>query len=124
MYVYVVKLFYKGGNLMIGFIGAGNMANAMVNGLIKKGYEACGICIYDYNEDKLDKMKKLGLKTCSSVSEVVEKSQYVYLSIKPNAYKSVLESIKDSIKNETIVITMAAGVSIEDVKAIITALFQ
>jgi pyrroline-5-carboxylate reductase len=64
-------------------------------------------------------MEELGLKACKSITDVVENSKYIFLSVKPNIYKTVLETIKNHIMDDAVIITMAAGISINDVQMII-----
>lgn len=104
---------------MIGFIGAGNMANAMIKGMINNGIKNSDIRIYDPDEKKLAYMSENGIITCKSNVEVFELSKYVFLAVKPNVYNTVLNEIKDSVRNNSVIISMAAGYEIKRIKEIV-----
>ncbi|MEG1441253.1 MAG: pyrroline-5-carboxylate reductase [Oscillospiraceae bacterium] len=101
--------------MKIGFIGGGNMATALINGLIKSGkFLACDITLSDRDDKKLEKWNECGVNTTKSNLEVAENSDIIVFAVKPNVIVSVLEelSLKDK-KTEKIYVSIAAGVSIE-----------
>lgn len=101
----------------LGFIGAGNMATAIINGIIKKGaYKAQDICIFDLSEDKKEKMSKLGIEVAKSASAVFDKSSFVVLAVKPQNYEEVLNDVKNSVKCDHVIVSIAAGISIGYIK--------
>ncbi|TDT61537.1 pyrroline-5-carboxylate reductase [Fonticella tunisiensis] len=104
---------------MIGFIGAGNMATAIIKGMLEDKINKENIFVYDVNGEKLQFMSKLGVNICSGLKELVTNSKYIFLSVKPNVYDSVLNEIKDIISEEKVIVTMAAGYEIARVKSII-----
>lgn len=104
---------------MIGFIGCGNMANAMINGMIKNDIKSNDIYVYDPNTDKLDAIRKKGISICENNIDVFKKSKYVFLAIKPNVYNDVLNEVKNYISDDNIIISMAAGYKIDSIKQII-----
>jgi pyrroline-5-carboxylate reductase len=113
---------YIGGVLMykkVGFIGSGNMAGAIIGGLVKSGFLSCeNIFISDKNNDKTKKLKDdLRVDIAESNLDIIEKCDVVILSVKPNIYETVLNEIKQSpnIKSKLIV-TIAAGITIDYVK--------
>ncbi len=96
-----------------GFIGAGNMANAIINGMIKNGVtQAEDIFVFDLDTVKLASIKEKGVHTCQSASEVVEQSHFIVLAVKPQNYAEVLQQIKSSVTEDKVVISIAAGISI------------
>lgn len=102
----------------IGVIGAGNMATAIVAGIVKKGLASSEkISIFDVDRIKSLKLaEKTGVNICSSNKEIVEECPIIILAIKPNSYQSVLDEIKDSLNKNHILISIAAGISIEYIK--------
>lgn len=105
----------------IGFIGNGNMGTAMINGIISSGLiKAQNIYVNDIHKEKLDKLEKnLGVKTTLNVKEVVKNVDILVLSVKPNVYKKVLLDIKDYLKKDMLIVTIAAGISIDFVENLI-----
>lgn len=101
----------------IAFIGAGNIATAIVSGSINSGYiKPSQIYMYDICEDKLKKFTKYGVNTSLDIIEIVSKCDYIFLTVKPQIYEEVLLSIKNSISSEKCIISVAAGISIDYVK--------
>lgn len=82
--------------LNLGIIGAGNMAGAILNGILKKEiFSPQNINIYDKIYEKLDKFKAKGVNVCSDAREVVKMSDMVLFAIKPQDFEALLESISD-----------------------------
>ena len=96
----------------IGFIGAGNMATAIIDGLIRNDSSSAGnITVFDVMTEKLDVIAKKGVMKADSAAEVVTKSDITVLAVKPQNYPEVLESIKCAVNSEKIIVTIAAGIS-------------
>lgn len=98
----------------IGFIGGGNMAGAIIGGIISSAYaSASKILVYDKNPEALKKLNKLyAVNPDLSLSDVCS-SDIIILSVKPNVIYSVIEEIKDKINKNTMIVSIAAGQSIE-----------
>ena len=104
----------------IGFIGAGNMATAIINGLIAQNNgEADFISVFDISAEKLALMEKLGVKTCAQAAEVVEQSDITVLAVKPQNYPEALESVKSAVSEKKTFVSIAAGISIEYVQRLL-----
>ena len=105
---------------IIGFIGNGNMGNAMIRGIINANVVSSdNIVVSDVHEDKLQKIKDdYNVNVTTDNCEVAKQADILILSIKPNAYSSVIEEIKDCIKDSAIIVSIAAGKTIDDVKAL------
>lgn len=99
----------------IGFIGCGNMGKAMVGGIIKsKLISPEQIIVSDLSEKALSSIKsELNVNITTDSIEVAKNSEVVVLAIKPNIYEIVMNAIKDSISKDTIVVTIAAGISLD-----------
>lgn len=97
----------------IGFIGAGNMATAIIGGILKSG-SADGehIIVYDVLPEKLMQMKEeKGILTAENVNEVTQRADIIVLAVKPQNYEAVLEDIKSAVTAEKVIVTIAAGIS-------------
>ena len=100
-----------------GFIGAGNMATAIINGILTNNAKSAeDISVFDLDAAKLELMKAKGVDTVTSCRELAEKSDVVVLAVKPQNYDEVLADIRDSVKDSTVIVTIAAGISIEYVR--------
>jgi pyrroline-5-carboxylate reductase len=108
---------------VIGFIGAGNMAKAIINGMIKNGIDYKNIYIHHINitdaEPRFLYTGDINIVNCTSNLEVVDKCKYIFLAVKPDVYEDVLSEIKHNLTDDKIIITMAAGYEINMVKKII-----
>ncbi len=96
----------------IGFIGAGNMATAIIKGLIAQNGTAENIRVFDVSAEKLDAMKKLGAVVCASGGEVVSQSDITVLAVKPQNYAEALEDLKPFANEGKTFVSIAAGISI------------
>ncbi len=103
----------------VGFIGTGNMGSALIKGILKSDNFADNLEIYAYDKDseKLGSFAEIGVNLCTSSNEVVKKCKYIVLAIKPQFFDIVLEEIKDSINSETVLISIAAGISDEYIQS-------
>ncbi|MEA4848523.1 MAG: pyrroline-5-carboxylate reductase [Clostridiaceae bacterium] len=98
----------------IGFIGCGNMARAMISGLLSSNIAVpASIIASDSISGALENARKdLGIGITSDNTEVVRFADILVLSVKPNKYKEVIEGIRNDVKKETVVVTIAAGIKI------------
>lgn len=97
--------------MKLGVIGCGNMSNAMLDGIIKnnifKPEEIIGADLFAPSREKIK--EKFGISITESNKEVIEKVEVVILSVKPQYYESVINEIKDIIKENQLIITIAPG---------------
>lgn len=96
----------------IAFIGCGNMASAMIAGLIKSGFKSRGIIASNPSHEKLDEIKKLYNINITGNNIEAADSDIIFLSVKPNKYPSVIDEIEDYIKNDAIIVSIAPSISI------------
>lgn len=94
----------------IGFIGMGNMAQALAVGFINsKKIDAERIFAFAPDQEKLiANSKKIGFKPVSSVKELCASSDTLFMACKPYQIESVLSEIKELLEGKTIV-SVAAG---------------
>ena len=104
--------------MKLGFIGAGNMASAIIGGLVKQGFNPQDIFASDLNQDALHNLKaSFGIQLCQNNQELIQQAQVVVLSVKPQVLKVVCDDIKDSIQqNNNLVISIAAGLEISTIE--------
>lgn len=101
--------------IRIGFIGAGNMAEAMAGALISSGkVKSSQLTLCDVRKDRLTYLKtQYNVHTCESAAEAFEAATTVILSVKPQVMGPLLEELRDKglARTETRkqVITIAAG---------------
>ncbi len=105
--------------MKIGFIGFGNMAEAIITGMISSGnYKKEDIGAYDPDTKKLNSgAERLGITAYKSNDDLVSECDCVVLAVKPIALQKVLEPLGGLFcKVNPLVISIAAGQSIERLK--------
>lgn len=102
----------------IGFIGCGNMGKAMVLGLLKdEEINSSDILISTRTEKSGSKItEETGIKYTLNNCDVAKFADILFLAVKPNMYESVINEIKDIIKENIIVVTIAAGINLSAVE--------
>lgn len=95
----------------LGFIGAGNMAEALIRGLIDKGvYTADEIAITDVSADRTALLgRQFGVVTCGSNGALVRECAVVLLAVKPQVVAAVLEEVKNDSRPDQLFISIIAG---------------
>lgn len=108
--------------LKIGFIGAGNMGKAMLLGMINsKKVDASSLYVYDQYEQAIIDLKQLhDIHHCESEVDVARNVDVIILAVKPYGIETVLNTIKSVLKPETIVVSIAAGVTLKQMHAHLT----
>lgn len=101
----------------IGFIGAGNMGGAIMKGIAKsKMNSEVEIYAFDMDMKKLDALSEYGVKKCTDANEICDKCSIVFLAVKPQVFEEVLISFKDHVKNETVFVSIAAGITADFIR--------
>ena len=106
---------------VIGFIGAGNMATALISGLINGNHSPSQIIASSPEEKHLERLfNEYKVKTTNNNLEVAELADIIVLAVKPNVITSVLKELSETIlKNNPLVISIAAGVKIEKIESLL-----
>lgn len=101
---------------MIGFIGVGNMAGAILSGILEAGFVSVGeICLFDADSAKYQRFP--GALTCASARELVELSDTVFFSVKPQVLPSVLAELSGVQTGGKVFVSICAAVSTDYVRA-------
>ena len=101
--------------MKLGVIGYGNIAKALVGGVVGSGYlKPEEIAITTRSLEKVrDEVKTLGCDLLTSNIEVASEADYLVLAVKPYQYEAVLGQIKDHMKEDSVLVSVAAGVTLE-----------
>jgi pyrroline-5-carboxylate reductase len=101
----------------ITFIGAGNMASAIIGGLIDSGVDAKTITATAPNDSELAAIKqRLGIITGTDNNAAVADSDVVVLAVKPQIMRNVCEALRDSVqRQQPLVISIAAGLDADTI---------
>ena len=105
----------------IGFVGSGNMAEAMINGILKANvYRPGKVFVSDIRPERLGYLREhYGVRTSENNAELASKVDILVLSVKPQNMTEALQSIKEAIKAETLVISIAAGIKVANIAALL-----
>ena len=105
-------------NLKIGFIGSGNMAQAIIGGMIDSNLVSKDNIYATAVSDKTINLvkEKYGVNTSKDNKDVANKTDIIFLAVKPNVYKTVIGEIKDVVDENKLIVTIAAGQTIENIE--------
>lgn len=96
---------------MIGFIGLGNMASAMIGGMLQKDMvtpgEIIGSCRTEETAQKI--ADRFGIETTTDNSIVAQAADILILAVKPQFFPEVIVRIKDEVHADALIISIAAG---------------
>ena len=100
----------------IGFIGAGNMAYALINGLLNNGYDSKSIKVSDPNDELLQKREaELNITTFENNSSLVEDCDIIVFAVKPQVLSEVCLELREKIKPKHLFISIVAGIRVNDI---------
>ena len=107
--------------IKLGFIGAGNMAGALIKGLLTSGvYGKESLIVFDRNEAVLkERAGAHAIRAGGSNREVVRESPVVVLSVKPQNMQEVLEEIRPDVRDDHLLISIAAGIPLRVIRNIL-----
>ena len=104
---------------LIAFIGGGNMAQAIVLGLLKQGYPAEQIIVNDPNETKRAFFAELGVQTAQDNAVSAKRADAVLLAVKPQMMAEVCRCLAGIDFSDKLLISIAAGISTARLQALI-----
>ena len=101
---------------VIGFIGAGNMAYALIKGLLSNGFDAKNINVSDSNEELLIKRQsELNISTYSDNNSLLDNSDIVVFAVKPQVLSMVCLQLKNKVKPNHLFVSIVAGIRGNDI---------
>ena len=88
----------------IGFIGFGNMAGAIAQGIIQSGFLKPYDCIgYDIDIKMIQKMNMMGIETARDIAQIINQSAFVFVGVKPQVVESILIPYKEQLKEKALI---------------------
>ncbi|MGV3344701.1 pyrroline-5-carboxylate reductase [Enterobacteriaceae bacterium LUAb1] len=99
----------------MGFIGCGNMAKAIIGGMISAGtIPARNIWVYDHKtETNLTMQQQYGVQPGDSAEQVAREADILFGAVKPNTILKVLKDINGALNSNTLIISIAAGITLD-----------
>ncbi|PXF43569.1 Pyrroline-5-carboxylate reductase [Gracilariopsis chorda] len=105
------------GDLLLGFLGGGMMAEAIIRGILgKKVLKPDSIYVCELLEHRREALSTFGVKTTDTASSMLERCNVVILAVKPDVVPLVLgqiSSIKPKSQDHTLYVSICAGVTLE-----------
>ncbi|KAK6626561.1 hypothetical protein RUM44_009035 [Polyplax serrata] len=97
---------------VIGFIGGGNMATAIIIGAVKQGViNNRNVIVSSPSQSTLEKWKKRNIKTVADNLELIKKSDIIFLAFKPYHLTTALRSFDEKLVSSKLFVSILAGVS-------------
>ena len=105
----------------IGFVGGGNMAEALIRGIIAaKVYPPENIHVSDIRPERLEYLAgEYHVKTAANNSSLAAEMDILVLSVKPQNMAEMLQGIKGSLNRDALIISIAAGIRTQKISAIL-----
>ena len=101
---------------VIGFIGAGNMAYALIKGLLSNGFDAKNINVSDSNKELLiNRQSELKITTYSDNNSLLDNSDIVVFAVKPQVLSIVCLQLKNKVKSNHLFVSIVAGIRGNDI---------
>ncbi len=99
----------------ITFIGGGNMASALISGLLQQGYTTKQLHVVEINAENREKIKSAyGVSALADLESGVEDTDVIVLSVKPQHLHDLCQQISPFLKQQ-LVISIAAGIRVTDI---------
>lgn len=104
----------------IAIIGAGNLGTSLVKGLVDSGkYQPSNFILARRNTSKLEYYKNNGYTVASNNTQAIANANIIILAILPQNIDVVLESIKEAISENQLVISLVSGVKVNDIESVL-----
>jgi len=105
----------------IGFLGSGNMAEALIKGIIAANvYSPDSIFVSDIRLERLTYLaKRYHVQTVDNNAALAAKVNILILSVKPQNMTDALQSIRNMLKKDTLIISVAAGIKTANIAAVL-----
>lgn len=105
-------------NIEVGFIGAGNMAGALIGGMIDKGLPADKVMVFDPDTGKTGALRdQFAVQIAGDNGELLRRCDIVVLAIKPQVMRQVLTPLSGSLPDAPpLIISVAAGIRVASIE--------
>lgn len=112
---------YKMSQRNIAFIGGGNMASAIISGLVASGYDKQSITVSVPSEESKKRLSEAyGVRTTSDNIQAVTDADVIILAVKPQLMKEVCTPIQENVDlSKKLFLTIAAGTQVQFYKKVL-----
>ncbi len=107
-------------NKTIGFIGGGNMASAIIGGILHSGLAAKNqiIATAKTGQTLHSLQERFGIRTTHDNQEAAKEADILFLAVKPYLFPEIITEIKNDVKETALLVSIAAGQSISAIEAL------
>lgn len=108
-------------NQGIGFIGGGNMGEALIRGLLAGGlFPAKSITVYDVSASRTEYLaKEHGVVVSGSIAQLAASNAIIVLAVKPQTMPAVLQGLRSHVSHGPLVISIAAGIPLAVIEGVL-----
>ena len=101
--------------MKLGFIGLGNMASAIIGGILREGIAKPEEIIGSAKTEKTagEKAAQFGIETCTDNKRIAAQAEVLVMAVKPQFFSEAAAGIRDVLREDTLVISVAAGKTIK-----------
>lgn len=101
----------------VGFIGLGNMASAIINGILRNNtLDSSSIAAYDPDRSKCETFASKGVAIMQDAAQLTACCRYVFLCVKPQVFGEVIASLKGTASQHNVFVSIAAGIGAQYIK--------
>ena len=101
-------------DMEITFIGGGNMASAIIGGLLRESFDPCSICVVEIAaEPRAQLVERYSIHAVAAIDDAVPLGSTIILAVKPQHMKAAAQALAPRLKDE-VVVSIAAGIRIAD----------
>ncbi|KAM7176571.1 pyrroline-5-carboxylate reductase 3 [Macrochelys suwanniensis] len=110
------------GELRVGFVGAGRMAQGVAQGVVRAGkVKAANVLASAPSDRNLGAFQDLGCRTTHCNSEVLQRCSLVFLATKPHLLPGVLQEISPAVTRDHVIVSVVAGVTLQTLQQLLPA---
>lgn len=105
----------------IGFIGCGNMAKAIIGGIVSANIiPSEHIMVFDHKPATNQLMEQqYGITAAKSLEQLTQQADILFAAVKPNVILEILEGVTSHLKEGSLIISIAAGVTLEQLESVL-----
>lgn len=105
----------------IGFLGCGNMNQAIIHGLVSSGLvKPANILVFDHKHDTNQRLAQdLNVTAMQGVADLVTQADILIVGVKPNIICQVLTNVTPHLNSRSVIVSIAAGITLASLQAVL-----
>lgn len=102
---------------IIAFIGGGNMAQALIGGLLRDGHEPDRLRVADPQDAQREKLRQQGVVVFADNAGAADGADVIVLAVKPQVMDAALAGLAGAVGGKALIVSIAAGITLEKLGA-------